>query len=584
MLERARRVVLVADVVESVRLVDADEAGFVTRWLAFARFVTEELLAPAAGRVVKSLGDGLLIEFKDVHTAVAAAVRMHAHTAHGNAGQPAERAILLRIGIHLADILVDQLDIFGAGVNLAYRVAAMAEPGTTFLTAQARDQLATGLDIEVEDMGERYGKHLKGPVRTFRVLVPSGRETSAALPSLRQPDRLSVAVIPFDGLGCGPEYDVLGEWIADAVIDQLTKTPELLVFSRLGTTGLRGRVTDRSLAGERIGAHYLLTGRYTVIASRLAVNAELCLASSGETLWAERLVCPVAEVLEPHSEMLERISQQAHRAILDREAERAVRQPLPSLEAFTLLYGGIGLLHRSSTADFLRADQVLGALAERVPGHSHAHAWLAKWQVFSIVRGLTRSPGDSGLRARRHIDDALARDPDNALAWALGALVSGWVDHAPDQADQAVEKALDCNPNEPLAWLVRCAVHSWQGRGREAVHAAEHALSLSRLDPMRYYYQTLSAAGLLAGERPADAIALCQQSLRQNRLHTATYRVLAIAQVATGQIDEARRAVEGLLRLQPDYTASRFLSSYPGGQTAQAQAYAGALRAAGLPE
>ena len=582
-LHRVRKAIVVVDVFESVRLVEVDEAGFVRRWRLFLHEVSHSVLADSQGRLVKSLGDGLLLQFDTVPQAVDAAQRMLGLWVHGNRGLTADQAVLLRVGIHIADIVVDAIDVFGAGVNLAARVAAMAEPGSIYLTADARDELAPGLDPDVEDLGERFGKHLSQPVHVFRLLTGGiARPEPPRQPEEEQP-RASVAVIPFACTAGSASDAVLGDWMADAVIAQLTRTPELTVYSRLASAPLRGRVIPASEAGASIGARYLLNGSYARSGARLVWQAELCLAANGEVLWAERASCAMRELLQEPCAPLEHMAQCVHRAILEREARRVLMQPLPSLEAFSLLYGGIGLLHRSTAQDFRRAQEALLSLSERVPRHSSAHAWLAKWHCLRIIRGQAPHGGEDGPRAKQHIADALERNPDSALAWALNALVSAWVDRSLPAAQRACEEALARNPHEAMAWLFRCAVHSWLGEGEQAASAGRRALELSRLDPMRYYFQTLSAAGFLAAGRYEDAVMLCELSLRQNRLHTPTHRVLAISQMLAGQDEAASATVAAMLRLQPDYTVRQYLENYPGGAVPHARRYAEALQAAGLP-
>jgi adenylate cyclase len=586
-LHRVRRAVVVVDVVESVRLMREHEDDVIDRWRRFVSEVTAQVLPLHGGRMVKSLGDGMLLEFMAVRQALAAATDMQQRVEAYNDGRPADRAMRLRAAVHYADVAVESFDLLGAGVNLASRLAALARPGEVVLSTEAVDELVPGLDPPLEDLGECWLKHYDEPVRAFRLL--RGTRSAEAMdhdtPGTAPPAPLtaSIAVIPLACLAGTALDAVIGDIVADGVIGQLSRSAELTVLSRLSTASLRGRELPLDELRASTGARYVLSGSYAAADGQVLISVELADSRTQSVLWSDRLRCPVAGLLAQPSEALDRIAQGAHAAILEREAKQAATQALPSLESFSLLYGGVGLLHRASAPDFARARVALVALSERVPRHGASHAWLAKWHCLRLARGQAGFAGHEGSEARWHIEQALERDPDSALAWSLHGLVLSWVDKSLDRADAAYREALARNPNEPLAWLYTCTLRSWQGRGTEAAAAARRALSLSPLDPMRYYFETLGAAGFLAAGDFDRAIALCQNSLRMNRAHTPTHRVLAIAQVLDGQVEQARQTVRQMLALQPGYTAARYLDTYPGGRAAHAVTYADALRSAGLP-
>lgn len=582
-LHRVRRAIVVVDVVESVRLMREHENEVIDRWRRFVTEVNTQVLPGRGGRMVKSLGDGMLLEFAALPAALSATIDLQRRAAAANTGRAADEQIRLRAAVHCADVAVESFDLLGSGVNLAARLATLARPGDIVLSTEARDELVPTLDPEVEDLGECWLKHYEQPVRAFRVRHDAPAEPGAPGGAAPPPLSACVAVIPLQCLAGTPLDAVIGDLVADGVIAQLSRTPELRVLSRLSTAALRGRQLALGEMQQLTGARYVLSGSYAARDDSVLMTLELADARLQTVLWSDRLRCRVAGLLEQPSEELDRIAQGTHAAILQTEALQAATQPLPTLENFSLLYGGVGLLHRASGADFARAREALDALAERAPRYGASHAWLAKWHCLRIARGSGGFAGREGSAARWQIEQALERDPDSALAWALQGLVLSWVDKALDRAEAAYGEALARNPNEALAWLYTCTLRSWQGRGAEAAEAAERALSLSPLDPMRYYFETLAAAGFLAHGEFERAMVLCRRSLRMNRAHTPTHRVLAIAQVLGGRADEARATVQQLLALQPGYSAERYLDTYPGGRVAHALRYADALREAGLP-
>lgn len=608
--QRARKAIVVVDIVESVRLMQHDEAGVIERWRRFVGEVRSEVLAVPGGRLVKSLGDGLLLEFEDVASALAAAIDIQGRVPPYNRGRAASAAMQLRIGLHVADVVVDELDIFGTGVNLTARLATLAQPGEIVLSDDARDRVDVAQEALLEDLGPCWLKHIDEPVRAFRLpaqdappaapgparaawpvagsVAASPRPSHAPEPAAgpgAAPERLttSVAVLPLTCHAGAAADLVVGELIADAVIVQLSQSAELSVLSRLSTSRLQRLSSNPDEVARLAGVRYVLSGSFAVRDNVVAFAVELSDTRSGMVCWSDRIGCRVGDLLQVPSEPLSLVASKAHRAILDREAQLAAMQPLPNLESFSLLYGGVGLLHHASERDITQAHAVLTALSERVPRHAASHAWLSKWHCLRVIRGRASTTSPDASKAQWHVQRALERDPDSGLAWALYGLVQAWVDKSLDGAEAAYARALACNPSEALAWVFTCTLRSWQGRGAEAAIAGQRALDLTQADPMRYYYETLAAAGYLADGQHRRAVELCSHSLRSNRAHTPTHRVLAIAQVFDGQVDAARDTVRDMLVLQPNMTAARFLDTYPGGGSQHAASYARALQEAGLP-
>lgn len=586
-LQRARRAIVVVDVVESVRLLERHEADVIQRWRRFVDEVRTEVLDKLGGRLVKSLGDGMLLEFGAVRPALAAALEIQQRAASGASALADEDArIHLRIGLHSADVVVDEFDLFGAGVNLAARLCTLGKPGDVVASEAVRDELLDGLDARIEDMGLCWLRHVEHPVQAYRVRTPSaapGAPAEVAVPGDAPALQLGIGVLPFECVQGTPTEALIGDFIADGVIASLSMTPTLRVPSRLSTRAVAERRLDLAQLGALLGVSYVLSGNYRSHAGRIVIEMALRSVRDGRTVASLRRGAPMQALFEHPSEPIAALAATAHRALLDAEAQQTRSQPLPHIEGYSLLLGSIGLIHRRSPQDFLRAREALEALIDRLPRHGSGYAWLAKWHFLQTIRGQSGSPQSERDKARWLAEQALERDPYSGLAWALRGLLHAWGGHDLPQAEQAYANALSHNPNEALAWLYMATLRSWQGRGEEAAAAAERALALTPLDPMRYYYESLAAAGLLAAGRHEEAIALCTASLRANAAHTPTHRVMAISQVLGGRVGEARLTMQRMRALEPGLTASEFLGRYPGGDSSHARCYAQALRTAGLP-
>jgi adenylate cyclase len=579
---------LVIDVVESVRLMEANEQDAVRRWQNLVALVVQDVLPQYAGRMVKSIGDGLMLEFSAPRPAVHAALRIQQLCQTSQDGVAPQQRVYLRAGIHNVQYVSDVHDIYGADINLTVRLTTLAGPGEIIVSAPVRDQLTPVLDGDIEDLGDCYLKHLVSPVRAYRV-GSAGAAPIIEPGSSRPLDlRPTIAVIPFAARGAEPGHALIGEAVADELIAALSKTAELHVISRLSTTVFRDRASspDGALADIRqhLGATYVLSGSCTVIGSNMSLFVELAEADGGRIVWADNLKGSVAGLFNPDDDMLSRIVSAVSSAVMKHELGRAQNHALPTLEGYTLLLGAVAMMHRTDYHDFDKARLMLEHLIERSKRHPVPHAWLAKWHVLKLAQGWASNTSTEAEKALACTKRALDLDAQSSLALTIDGLVHSNLLKDMDTAAKRHEQALEANPNESLAWLFKAITHSFLGEGSPALESGLRSLKLSPLDPMKYYYDSLVATAALSAGEYEKAIELAKRSLRANKTHTSTYRALALAQVFSGKIPEAIRTVESLRILEPDLTVHSFIDRYPGSKSKHANDYAAALRVAGVPE
>ncbi len=584
-LPRERKAVLVADLVESVRLMQIDEAGVVSRWSQFVSQIRAELLPKRGGRMVKSLGDGFLLVFDHIPAAAAAALELHQRIALVNRESRAEVALRLRIGINVGDIFADSIDVYGDAVNLTARICALAAPGETVVSADLRDGLVPGVDADVEDLGDCFVKHVAGPVRVFR-LGPSTPAPVLDAVDLRRANELrpGIAVIPFECTFGSDTASLLGDALADEVISNLARSADWHVISGLSTRSMKGRRLSVEEVAAHLGAAYVVSGRYRMADDRVRLNLELADARTRHVLWADGFDTTVRDAFDPEQGLAHRIVLQISRTVLAFELERATTQPLPALESYTLLFGAISLMHRQSPADFKRAKAMLDELAYRNARSALPHSWIAKWHVLRVAQGWSPNAGEEAQFALASVQRALDANPQNSLALAIGGHVHGYLLRDAKAAGQRYEEALAANPNESLAWLYSSVWHAYRGEGSVADKAASVALRLSPLDPMKYYFDSLSATAVLADQNWTRAEELARRSIRANRTHASTWRTLAYALVAQDKLEEARSAVTQLRAIEPAYSVKTFWERFPGRDGPMAAPWAAALQVAGLPE
>jgi TolB-like protein/class 3 adenylate cyclase len=576
--------VLVFDLVDSVRHMRTDEAQSILRWKSLVEYV-QQVVAPAhSGRITRSLGDALMLVFHQAPQAVAAALEVQLRMGLMNRGVAGERQMQLRASVHLGEVSEGDLDIYGTAVNLAARTMSLAGPGETWVTSAVKDTLIDGVDAEVEDLGDFFLKGFDDSQRLYRLGRPG---SSASVPPLQQRMvnvlRPALAVLPLNSSLGHDDQGLAGEALADELICALGRLRELHVISSLSTRGLKGRAVQMTELAKHLQVAYVVSGSYQLASGRLRLRLELADARNGQVLWSDVFAAALSDVFAADSGLVGDIVQQVASAILAREVDRAVSQPLASLESYSLLFGAMTLMHRPTRRDFERARALMEELAYRHGRDGVANAWLAKWHVLCAAQGWSADLNKEALQAQTRVAMALEADPGNALALAIGGHVKGFFSRDAVAAGRLYRDALDANPSEPLAWLYSCTWHAYRGEAHEAEEAAALALRLSPLDPMKYYFQSFAATALLAGQQAERSEALARMSIKGQRGHASTWRTLAYALVLQDKLDQAREAVQQLLAIEPSYTITAFWRRFPGRDGPMAQPWADALAKAGLP-
>jgi adenylate cyclase len=556
---RATKVIVVADVVESVRLMELGEQDFIGRWHRFVNFAQEQATLHA-GRLHKSLGDGLMLEFADEAGCVRAALAMQAWFRDVNQGLQPEEHVHLRIGAHVADVLADKYDIYGNDVNVAARIASLAGPGEVVISSTFRDRLRGALSLHLEDLGDCHLKHVKQPVHAYRV-AQAGH--TPVLPKMAIDTgglRASVAVLPFatEGKVVG---GISGETLADELVAGLARSDVLQVVSRMSTSALdAGRDTLEKVVQE-VGARYVLTGRARVQPQALALFAELAATGSGHVVWADSFESALGAhgLLDGH--LRARVLAALHAAVIAHEVHLAKSRPAPSLPGSTLLLAAIGLMHRLSPLDMEEARRMLDLLLERWRRHPTGHAWMSHLHVLRVQLAGSAFSHHDAARARAHAASAVQADPASPLVLALEghAFVHGARNL--EAAEERFNQALSLKPRHSLALLFYGEMLALRGDAQAASAITSAARDSLWLEPLRYLYDAICALAALADGDAESATELAHLALRRNPRYLPAWRTLVVAQVESERLGEARASRQQLLKRQPAFTVRHFSGS-----------------------
>lgn len=505
-----------------------------------------------------------LATFDQVQAAVGAA-----HQLHRLAGQDG-----LRAGIAILP---------AADAAMALGQAARVAAGETWAAADIASGLILPLDGDIEELRAHDGARTEATTRIFRVSAPSN-DGPAALAPARSDLRPTVAVVPFRPYALGGPGLHLGDVVVDQVIAALSRSHAIHVISRLSTQPFRDRDSSVQQIVGSLAADFVVSGRFLVSSGRLQVQVELADGRGSHVLWSESIADSEEAALQPDSHLVQALVGGITQTVLAHELRRLRSLPLPDLASHTLLLAGINLLFRLSPGEFDLARSALQTVHERAPRHAEPLAWLARWHLFRVVQGWTQDREADGRQALDLAHRALDLDPDSSLALTMLGNVHTSFLRDLDRADTLYAQALAVNPNESLAWLQKGNACSFRGDGEAALEHVDRAVALSPLDPARHYYLSLQASAALTAGAYERAVDAAQRSLRLNREHVSTHRVLAIALALQDRLDEARSSVSEVLRLEPQLTVQRFIARSPGAQSGLAEKFGRALGRAGLPE
>lgn len=580
---RRLRALLLVDMVDSVRLIHEDQDGTIARWREFVGAVTGEDLPARRGRLVKSTGDGMLVEFESVLDAVDCAFAMRGRIERSEAARPLAARIVLRMGIHLADVVADEFDVYGDGVNLTARLCDLGGAQEIVVSAAVRDQLTNNLGLSIEDLGERQLKGFDRPARAFRIWPLGAAQMGTPGRPHRAGARPSIAVLPFRNLSGDPAHDFLGDLIAEDVIGDLSRLTDLFVTSRFSTTPFRDARFETQNIADLLGVRYVLSGNLQTSGNRLRMRAELSETNPGNVIWADRFEGALGDIFELQDQLSQEIAKRVVPFVRHLELQRARSKRPEDLTAYERTLRAIDHMHRSSREDLDEAKFMLDGAIAAEPHFVAPHAWLAYWYVRRVGQGWSADPKQDSASANRHAEAALELDHKDPWAVSVHGLVAAYLYKDLETAIARYDRALAINPSAASAWVWSTSAYAWLGRGDEAVRRAPMAIDLSPYDPNMYAFTSHAGSAYAAAGQYDQAVVFLQRSLRENRMFTATHKLLTISLALSGRVDEARTAATELLSLEPALTVSSFRQLYPGSSAPYAGAFCNALQLAGIP-
>jgi len=575
--------ILAADVAGYSRLMGADEEGTHAALTALRRELTDPKIVEHRGRIVKTTGDGLLVEFPSVVDAVRCAVALQREMRSRNDGVATERRIEFRIGINLGDVIIDEHDIYGDGVNVAARLEALAEPGGICVSRVVRDQVRDKVDFGFEDLGEQIVKNIARPVRIYRVR-DFGADSSkdAPVPALTLPDKPSIAVLPFANLSGDPAQEYFADGMVEEIITALSRIRWLFVIARNSSFTYKGQAVDVKRVGRELGVRYVLEGSVRKAGNRVRITAQLIDATSGAHLWADRFDGSLEDVFELQDKVAISVAGVIEPTLRQSEIERARRKRPDSLDAYDFYLRALPHTVAAMPEDADKALPLLGKAIELEPDFPAAHAMIAWCHEARYLRGGMRE--ETRLAALHHARLAIAGGSDDAAALATAGFVIAVCGRDYETALTAFDRSLALSSSSALALSFSSIVRAWKGDDAIAVEQANRALRLSPFDPWLYMpYIGLAYAHFAAG-RFEETVSAANLTTQSNPRFTPPLILHAAALGCLDRSEDAKPVVQRLLELQPGLTVATAVLSARYINPAKIAALGDALRRAGLPE
>ena len=566
-MERRLAAILMADVVGYSRLMEMDEAGTFSTLKARRHDILAPSVAHHHGRLVKEMGDGVLVEFGSAVEAVGCALDLQKQFAEANSDLPEERAILLRIGVNLGDVIVEGSDIFGDGVNVAARLQALANPGGICVSRSIYEQVRRKIDIGFDDIGTQTIKNIADPVHVYRVQS----ESEPVPKQLPLPDKPSIAILPFTSMSNDADQEQFADGLTEDLITDLSRNADLFVIARNSTFAYKGKSVDvRTIAGN-LGVRYLLEGSTRRAAGKVRINAQLIDAIGGGHIWAERFDRSLEDVFAVQDEVTASISE----ALIGRLVSQLPRNRPRNMEAYDIC---VRCRTLTSTAQAISEAQVLLSQAIALdPHYAEAHRLLANNRHYAWVHfGEPEDPNRA--LAVTLAEKSVALDPsDAACRLTLGNVLM--LERRWAEVDAAYAAALELNPNFADAWSCLADFSVLRGNAAIAIEQAQKALRLNPYPPFWYYWNLGFAQ--YAVRQYDDAVT----TLR----HPSTYqsfsrRILAASLAQLGRIEEARQEGSWFMASHPDFTIGRWAETQPFRDEDVREHFIDGYRKAGLPE
>lgn len=483
-MEQRLAAILAADMAGYSRLMEADESGTLARLRTHRIELVDPAIAKNKGRIIKTTGDGMLVEFQSVTDAVKCAVEIQQRMKRRNSDVPQERRIEFRIGINLGDIIFDDEDIFGDGVNIASRIEQLADVGGICVTAAVATQIADRLEIAMEDLGEKTLKNISRPVRLYRVGFDS--HVLPEVEAKRSISKPSIVVLPFNNMSGDPEQEFFADGLTEDIITELSRHHELFVISRNSSFVYKNRAVNVREVAEKLDVQYLVEGSVRKIGDRVRVTVQLIDTANDAHIWADKYDRKLDDIFAIQDEVTAAIAATLPGRVEAAQRDQLARAKPANMAAYECVLAAKVLHHRGTIEDNERAQTLIERAVALDPDYAHAHAWRACILGQAWVHNWCEDRDAVWNDIMAALDRALALDDNDADVHRILAAVNV-NNNELTTARYHQERALALNPNYDLVVVQQGELLTWLGRPEEGIEWIRKAMQLNPHHPERFW-------------------------------------------------------------------------------------------------
>jgi adenylate cyclase len=580
--QRRLAAIVAADVVAYSRLMGVDEAGTLAALRKHRAELIDAKVAEHGGRIVKTMGDGLLLEFPSVVDATQCVIDVQQAMAIRNEALDDDKRIVFRIGVHLGDLVVEGDDIFGDGINIAARLEALCEAGGVAISGTAHENIAGRIEVGFVDAGDQQLKNISRPVRVWQ-WTPAASAMSTTGEALALPDKPSIAILPFDNMSGDPEQEYFSDGITEDIIMALSRLRWLFVIARNSTFTYKGRAVDVKQVGREMGVRYVLEGSVRKSGQRIRVTAQLIEAETGNYIWAERYDRELADIFDLQDELTQAISAQVDAELSGNERQQAHNKTTTNLDAWELYQRGMWHYYHNTREELVEARRLFGLALVQAPEFASANAAFSLVAYGEVLRGYSIDRAATLEQGLSYAERAVALDSREVIChYALGRICMLLGDS--DRTIRAMEKCIDLNPSSAQSYYGLGYALFWFGRAENAVPYLTRAIRLSPHDPYLWAFYHMRGTAHSHTDDFASAVDDVKAAIQVKGDEIWPYLVLAFSCSSLGRTKEARAALDRAREINPKVSAKFYWSVCDTLHPPYAEKMLDALRKAGLPE
>jgi TolB-like protein/Tfp pilus assembly protein PilF len=559
---------------------ERDEQGTHNRWMSRRTVCIQPRALANKGRVVKSTGDGILLEFPSALHAVRFALEAQRELVAIARTEDDATRMEVRIAVHLGDIMPEHDDIFGDDVNIAARLLDFADPNGIVVSATIHEQVHHSVEYQLVDLGFLMLKNIERRIRAFKIGPP---EATLSAPAVSRGHLPSIAVVPFRTVGIEPIERYVSEGITHDLVAALAGLRELFVVSSTSTIAFAETSLDNATVCRRLGVRYLVAGCLTRAADTIRMLVELSDTDSRSVIWTDRYELRASQLFDVQNAVAAKIAYSLLPHVHNSELQRALRKPPQNMDAYDFLMQGMYRLYRLTDEDFTAARLLLEKAIEHDPNYATAYALMAKWYILQIGEGRSRDVSGDSEKALHMASKALEHNASDPLALTVFGHTKSFLFGDYNTALDAFDRAIASSPSSAIAWGLSSSTYCYLGDGPGAVARAAHALSLSPLDPYSFFYMSALTNAHYTNGTFDDAVYWGRKTMAAAPRFAANLRLLIPSLIALERLEEAREVGAAFMRLVPNFRVEEFCKWYPLKGAERRALLAERLIKAGLP-